>query len=347
MLFPPLSAAFSKALDELLASTSYSLALHAYWSRPLRSTQEQEHHHEVLHLHAADEVPIEADGARVAHRGADATCHGHQQRLSRHGEQPRVIRLRSIIELLAQLRKLPMPVFPHILHGVLAFSSASAASFSSSVASVVTCRTHSSHPHTAHTHTSHSRLALLVRVVAGRRVCAEGPRGFPLLRFVTPGRSPIVICSQSVLPVRVGDGAARVRDGAAVVIHRQRVDCARIEDGAAVAICSQDVVPCHVGHSCPVASCCVMSSQGMSCCDVMPCHVASCHLCHVMSCHVMSCHVTSRHVTSRRVMSRHVMSRNVMPCHVVATIMLKLMFKSSLHHCICNNLYYDRRSWTS
>ena len=70
--------------------------------------------------------------------------------------------------------------------------------------------------------------------VAGRRVCALG--------------SPIVICTLSVVPVRVGDVAVRVLDGAAIVIHRQPVDCARVGDGTAVAICRQDVVPCHVGR---------------------------------------------------------------------------------------------------
>ena len=70
-----------------------------------------------------------------------------------------------------------------------------------------------------------------------------------------------MICAQGVAPVRV-------RDGAAVVIHRQRVDCARVGDGAAVVVCSQDVVPCHVGR--------------------------------VVSCRVLSRHVTSCHVTPRR-----------------------------------------------
>ena len=43
--------------------------------------QEEEHHHKVLHLHAADEVPVEADAASVAHGGANAPRHGHQQPL--------------------------------------------------------------------------------------------------------------------------------------------------------------------------------------------------------------------------------------------------------------------------
>ena len=92
-------------------------------------------------------------------------------------------------------------------------------------------------------HTSHTvaLVVLLVRVVAGRRVCLTWSPGFPR-------RPPIVICTQSVGPVRV-------RDGAAIGIHRQRVDCARVRDGAAVVICYQDVVPCHVGRvvSCRVA----------------------------------------------------------------------------------------------
>ena len=129
-------------------------------------------------------------------------------------------------------------------------------------------------------------------------------------RFVTPGRPPIVICNQCVLPVRVADGAVRVRDGSAVGIHRQRV--VRVGDGAAVAICSQDVAPCHVrcvmsGH---VASCHVMS------CQVTSCHIVSCHVTsrHVKSCHIISCQVVSRPVLSRCVVSR----REKLPQHIDA-----------------------------
>ena len=49
-----------------------------------------------------------------------------------------------------------------------------------------------------------------------------------------------------------GEVLARVRDGSAIGIHRQRVDCERVGDGAAVVICSQNVVPCHL-RSCHVA----------------------------------------------------------------------------------------------
>ena len=61
----------------------------------------------------------------------------------------------------------------------------------------------------------------------GRQVAQWSPGG--------PRRPPIVICAQSA--VRVGNGAVHVRDGAAIVFHRQRVD------GAAVPICSQGMVP--------------------------------------------------------------------------------------------------------
>ena len=64
-----------------------------------------------------------------------------------------------------------------------------------------------------------------------------------------------------------GELHAWVRDGAAIGSHRQRVDCARAGDGPAVVNCSQDVVPCRVGRVLFV------SSQVMSCCDVMPCYV--------------------------------------------------------------------------
>ena len=101
-----------------------------------------------------------------------------------------------------------------------------------------------------------------------------------------PRRPPTLICSQSAVPVRARNGAVHVRDGAAVVIHRQRVD------GAAVPIYSQGVVPCHVGA----------------------CHVLSCH---VVSCHVTSRPVTSRHVTSCHAESCHVMSRPVLSHCVV------------------------------
>ena len=153
--------------------------------------------------------------------------------------------------------------------------------------------------------------------------------GALLLRFVwspgAPGRPPVVICTQSV------------RDGAAIVIHRQRGPVA-----------SSRVMSCHV------ASCRVMSSHLRSChvamlCRVMSGHVASCHLCHAMRhdmsrfrhvtsrggvsamnvamlCRVMSYHVWSCRIMSslscpgmsRRVMSRHVVSGHVMPCHVVS-----------------------------
>ena len=152
----------------------------------------------------------------------------------------------------------------------------------------------------------------------------------------------IVICAQGVAPVRVRDSAevfvlvrdgaavgihrqrvdgaragdlVRVRDGAAVMIHRHRVDGARVGDGAAVVICSQDVVPCPVVRvvSCRVV---VMSRHVMSCCDVKPCHVGSRRIMSSLSCHVTS--RTSPHVMPRHVMSCHVMSCHVMSCHVMS-----------------------------
>ena len=79
-------------------------------------------------------------------------------------------------------------------------------------------------------------------------------------RFVTPGCPPIVICTQSVLPVRV-------RDGAAIGIHRQRVDCARVGEGLRLPLAVRT-------------------------------------WCHVMSRRAVLCRVTSHPVALRRVASR-------------------------------------------
>ena len=110
-----------------------------------------------------------------------------------------------------------------------------------------------------------------------------------------PGRPHIVIRTQSVLPVRVRDGAVRVPDRAASGIHRQRVDCARVEDGSAVAICSQEVAPRHVTSR----------------------HVTSRHVTsrHVTSRHVTSCHAVLGRVTSRLVALRRVASRQAATTH--------------------------------
>ena len=140
-----------------------------------------------------------------------------------------------------------------------------------------------------------------------------------------------MICAQSVVPVRVGDGAVRGRDGAAIVIHWQGVDCARVGNGAAVPICKQDVrhvmsgVSCH-DASCHVATCRVMSSGHVmlrcyaASCRLMSGHVASCHLCNVMSCHVTSRHVTSRYVKSSHAVLGHVMSVAVLSYCVVSRL---------------------------
>ena len=152
--------------------------------------------------------------------------------------------------------------------------------------------------------------------------------------FVIRGRPPIVICTRGgyarrgrlgplgppycdlhsarVACVRWRYGAVRVRDGAAIVIHRQRMDCARVGDGAAVANFSQDVVPCHVGR---VLSGCVVSRHVMSR-RVVSRHVISGHV--MLRCYAVSCPVMSHHVMSCQEMSRRVMSRHVMPCHVVS-----------------------------
>ena len=206
-------------------------------------------------------------------------------------------------------------------------------------------------------------------VICTQRVLCARSRSGPAIVICSVrvrGSAAVVICDRvrcsrafgialplgftgNVRTVRVIGGLVRVQDGAAIVSHRQRVDCARVGDGAAVVICSQDAV--HVMHDGCVVSCRVMSPGVVSrhvisgrvmmrCCTVScrvmshhliwSCHVMSCHVmsCHVMSCHVMPCHVTSRHdtschVTSRyvascHVMSCHVMSRRVMPCHAVS-----------------------------
>ena len=112
----------------------------------------------------------------------------------------------------------------------------------------------------------------------------------------------------------------RVRDGAAILIHRQRVDCARVGDGAAVAIGSQDVVPCHVGRvlSCRVVSHHVMSRSVVSR-RATSCHVImSCLSCHAMSCHVRSHHIRSHHVTSCHVTSCHAVPCRFLSCRIVS-----------------------------
>ena len=160
---------------------------------------------------------------------------------------------------------------PHLCVGCLFFCSASAFLPPSSPPS------HISLAHTSHTLTlPHRRsrcvllVALLVRVVAGWRVCARGRLGFA---------------------VGVGDGAAivicSVGDGTASVICSPSVEFA-----------ARHVMSCHV-MSCHVMSCHVMSCRVVSClvvsCRVLSCLVASRR---VASCRVVSCRLTSYHVWS-------------------------------------------------